>query len=521
MIPGSAWNWTAIKQSNLNQKMNKKMAMKTNYWFNRNRLLSGLRFIALLLACSAIAQSAIAVTPEPDGGYPNGNTAEEDNALLELNTGTPTPTPTASFPLKKSPNNRYLTDQNGTPFLLIGDSNWMSVAQFRNADIDTYLADRAAKGFNTILVQTIDTHFSDNAPNNIDGVAPFTVPNNFSTANPAFYTRFDYLLNRAATYGMVVVTFPLYTGVRCEKGWGQQMIASSTADLQTFGTFLGNRYKNKPNIIWVMAGDESPYTCGLETKVNAFATSLTTADPNHLVTQHNQGGEAVTPWLAHGPVPSWLTLNSTYGPSPLTFTQGQTAYNRANTRPFFMIESYYENMHSLSRKDVRSEAYWALLSGNCGYVFGNCPMWGAGSAVTHTKCPDINADWHLQLNSPGARDMTRLKNLFTSVAWHTLVPDFTHTTVTAGYGTGITTVTTSRASNGSFVMSYLPSLNRVTVNMTRLTGSSVVARWYDPSNGVYTTVAGSPFPNTGSRVFTPTGNNSSGASDWVLVLQSR
>ena len=32
-----------------------------------------------------------------------------------------------------------------------------------------------------------------------------------------------------------------------------------------------------------------------------------------------------------------------------------------------------------------------------------------------------------------------------------LVPDFTHTTVTSGFGTGTTTVTTGRASDGSFV----------------------------------------------------------------------
>jgi hypothetical protein len=436
--------------------MNNKMAMKTNYWFNRNRLLSGLRFIALLLTCFAIAQSAIAVSPEPDRGYPDGNTAEEDNALLDLNTGANTPT--ARFPLKKSANNRYLTDQNGTPFLLIGDSNWIAVAQFTNADIDTYLADRAAKGFNTILVQTIDSFFADNAPNNIDGVAPFTVPNNFSRANPAFYTRFDYLLDRAASYGMVVVTFPLYMGYQCNRqGWASAMQASSTANLQAFGTFLGNRYKNKGNIIWVMAGDTTPFFCGLSAKVNAFATALAAADPNHLITEHNENGEAVTPWLAGG-VPSWLTLNSTYGFHNLTFTYGRPAYQRTPTRPFFLMESWYENMHSMTRKGLRAEGYWALLSGHCGYVFGNCPIWGAGSAVTHAKCPSVSANWRLQLNSPGARDMTRLKNLFRSVAWQTLVPDFTHTTVTAGYGSGTTTVTTGRASDGSFVMSYLPAV---------------------------------------------------------------
>jgi hypothetical protein len=42
--------------------------------------------IPLVFACFALAQSAQAVTPEPDGSYPNGDTAEEDSALLDLST---------------------------------------------------------------------------------------------------------------------------------------------------------------------------------------------------------------------------------------------------------------------------------------------------------------------------------------------------------------------------------------------------------------------------------------------------
>jgi uncharacterized coiled-coil protein SlyX len=44
-------------------------------------------FIALLLACFAIPQSARAVSPPPDGGYPLGNTAEGEHALLSLTIG--------------------------------------------------------------------------------------------------------------------------------------------------------------------------------------------------------------------------------------------------------------------------------------------------------------------------------------------------------------------------------------------------------------------------------------------------
>src|SRR5712691_5061880 len=40
--------------------------------------------IALTLVCFALSPQAKAVTPAPDGGYPNRNTAEGDNALLNL-----------------------------------------------------------------------------------------------------------------------------------------------------------------------------------------------------------------------------------------------------------------------------------------------------------------------------------------------------------------------------------------------------------------------------------------------------
>ena len=56
--------------------------------------------VGLLWTCATVAR---AVNPPPDGGYPGGNTAEGQNALLSLNndiyntaTGTPSATPTCS-----------------------------------------------------------------------------------------------------------------------------------------------------------------------------------------------------------------------------------------------------------------------------------------------------------------------------------------------------------------------------------------------------------------------------------------
>src|SRR6476660_1408542 len=54
------------------------------------QLIRGFLLIALLLAWFALASApdAFGVVPAPDGGYPGGNTAEGDNALFSLTTGT-------------------------------------------------------------------------------------------------------------------------------------------------------------------------------------------------------------------------------------------------------------------------------------------------------------------------------------------------------------------------------------------------------------------------------------------------
>jgi Chaperone of endosialidase len=49
--------------------------------------LKQLSLVALLLTCFALSQSAQAVVPPPDGGYPNFTTAEGTNALQSLTTG--------------------------------------------------------------------------------------------------------------------------------------------------------------------------------------------------------------------------------------------------------------------------------------------------------------------------------------------------------------------------------------------------------------------------------------------------
>ena len=177
--------------------------------------------------------------------------------------------------------------------------------------------------------------------------------------------------------------------------------------------------------------------------------------------------------------------------------------------PFFYIEGTYEN-EGASDVCLRSQAYWSILGGSSGHVFGNNPIWAFTGPA-----------WQQALNSTGAQSMANVGALFRSRAWQTLVPDYLHQVVTAGYGSinNATYVSAARAGDGSMVIAYLPAGGTITVDMSRLSGSAT-ARWYDPAAGTFTSITGSPFANAGSRNFTTPGTNAGGSVDWVLVLET-
>ena len=63
-------------------------------------------------------------------------------------------------------------------------------------------------------------------------------------------------------------------------------------------------------------------------------------------------------------------------------------------------------------------------------------------------------------------------------------------------------------------------MGEITAEMSKFSGG-VTARWYDPTNGTYQDISGSPFPIPGSRQFSAPGINSADSSDWVLVLETQ
>jgi len=275
------------------------------------------------------------------------------------------------FPLRaEGSGERFLVDSDNQPFFWLGDAAWSLIAQLKREDVSFYLDDRRAKGFSVILVSLIEHKFCTNAPANIYGDLPFT-GKPFTTPNEKYFKHADYVIKSAAERNIIVLLAPLYLGYDCkDEGWCSEVKTTSISDLYSWGRYVGDRYKNFSNIIWVIGGDTDP--TGVKDKVLEMIKGIREKDTTHIFTAHNQPETmAVTPWIGEG----WLTINNVYSYDSILYSHFKTAYELKPVMPYYLCESAYENEHNATPQQLRSQAYQAILSGSMGHIFGNCPLW--------------------------------------------------------------------------------------------------------------------------------------------------
>jgi hypothetical protein len=409
------------------------------------------------------------------------------------------------YPLRVDPTSRYMVDQTNKPFLLVGDAAWSLFVGVSKADADLYLENRKQRGFTAILASLIEHQFAANPPRNFYGDHPFT-GQTFTTPNDAYFAHVDYIVKSAATKGIVVFLAPLYLGYNCgSQGWCAEVQAATTSQMRDWGQYVGNRYKNFDNIVWVIGGDMDPIS--VQTKVQAMVDGILSIDLRHPFTAHNAPDQmAAAPW----PGATWLNVNNVYTHGR-AYQSMLSAYSISPPKPVFLIEAAYENEHGVTKQELRAQSYWTVLSGGFGHMFGNCPIWGFG--FTSGFCASTN--WKVQLDSAGAVNMQYFGALFNSRHWQTLVPDTSGAILTAGSRTFWQSnyAAAACAADGSSILIYLPSARTISVNGACLVGNTMMAWWYNPGNGAATEIG--TYPKTGTQNFTPP---SSG--DWVLVLDS-
>ncbi len=401
-----------------------------------------------------------------------------------------------AYPLKISANHRFLVDQNNRPFLIQGDAPWSLIVGLDKPDVETYLRNRQAKGFNTLMVNLLEHKFAKHPPNNVFGEGPFTTPGDFSTPNEKYFAYADWVIRKAGEYGIKVLLAPIYLGYKgTDEGWIEETLQNGPAKCLAYGLYVGKRYRDFDNIIWLIGGDRNPESA-LE-DVDLIALGIKENDHRHLMTAHCAPENTAMDQYAGG---RWVDLNTTYA-YKLVHDSLLANYNFKPTMPYFLIETTYEGEHNASAVQIRRQAYWADLAGSTGQFMGNRPIWG------------FDPGWKEALDAPGSQDMARLNKLFQSRPWEQLVPDERHEVVTGGLGefNGLDILMAARAQDGSTVIAYLPTSRKVTVDMSKLSGANAKAWWFDPRTGKSS--AAGEFPTTDARDFIPPGEG-----DWVLVL---
>ena len=409
-----------------------------------------------------------------------------------------------TFPLKVSSNGRYLEQQDGTPFPVVGEAAWSAIVQWTLSEAQQYLDDRAAKGFNSILVELVEHFFSTNAPNNIANDPPFTGTAFQSAANQDYIDHAISVIEYALGLGMVVQVSSCYTGFSgSDEGWDTEILAATDSQMYGWGAYVGALLAPYDGIVHVIGGDSNP-DATMQSRLTSFVNGLKSEDSRHILTAHcAPGTSSVEQWGQ----PSWLDLNFAYSSHPTTVAETDIAFGESPTIPFILGEAYYENEHSMTPQQLRAQAYWAMLRGGCGHNFGNCPIWHAGASVSWCG----TTDWQGNLDSDGSWSMSRLAYLLGSRPWHLLEPDLTDTVMTAGHSTGTDYAVAALASDGSTMVAYLPSSREVTIDLTEFSGSSVQAWWVDGATGAIA-LAG-PFATSGSQALTPPF-----AGDSILVI---
>jgi len=427
------------------------------------------------------------------------------------------------YSVKISAPGRYLVDQNNAPFLIVGASPQAMAVNVSLADAASYLADRATNGFNTVLMEVLCNTYTGGRANGsmLDGTLPFTntIPSTTSydltAPNETYFARIDQIVRMAATNGIQVMLDPIETG-----GWLTTMLDNGTANCRAYGQYLGNRYKDFPNVIWFSGNDfQNWQNANDDAVVTAVALGIKDEDTNHLQTiELNYFSSSSLDDPNWAPI---VGLNGAYTYYP-TYDEVLHAYRQSTNTPTFLEEANYEFESLISGEPLttapilRKQEYWTILSGGlAGQLYGNHYTWAFLSG------------WQTNLETLGTLEMKYVTALFAPRAWYNLIPDTNHVVVTAGYGTYSSSgyvannnyLTAARTPDGTLVIAYTPVIQQFTVDMSKLNGP-VVARWYEPTTGAYIPIAGSPLPNTGTRNFTPPGNNTDGDGGWALVLET-
>ncbi len=431
-----------------------------------------------------------------------------------------------------APNGRHLVQYDGTPFFYLGDTAWELLHRLSRPEIDSYLANRAAKGFTVAQVVVLGEIDGLTTPN-AEGELPL-IDLDPTQPNPRYFALLDYLVEQAEQVGMCVAVLPTWGAYTVEEKHVlfEDHLLFNPDNAYVYGRFFGQRYAESPNIIWVLGGDRSP--AGVEAMWHAMARGITEAvtqvEPRYppLMTYHPYGGHSSSEWMHDAPWLSFNMLQSGHKLDGKPYEMVASDYARTPIKPVINGEPTYEaipDQLDASRPKsgadiIRRHAYWSVFAGACGHAYGANEMWMMWRPELEplTKKLDISpflgasTPWYQAMDYEGAGQLRHLRALIESRPMLTQIP--AQDLIASSDQEGEYHIQAARCAEGSYAMVYIPQPDQtVAIHLDHFAGGPIRAWWYDPRTGAAHVLA-EGLPAQGTHEFT----TPSTGPDWVLVL---
>jgi len=427
--------------------------------------------------------------------------------------------------LKVSENKHFLVFEDGTPFFYLGDTGWELFHRLNKDETEKYLENRREKGFTVIQAVVLAELDGLNTPN-AEGNKPL-INNNPLTPNEKYFEHVDWVIKKAEEKGIFIGVLPTW-GDKWNRKWGEGPQIFNPENAKAYGKFIGQRYKNSPNIIWILGGDR-PIEAEIHRQIIvAMAEGLREGDGGrHLISFHPTGGTGSSQYLPNEP---WLDFNMRQNGHSLSYTERyymtNDDYRIEPAKPVIDAEPVYEdhpinfnpdaNGHSTSA-DIRRPLYWDLFSGAFGHTYGHHSVWQMW-APSRDPINRPLMPWYEAIDQPGAFQMMYGRLLMESRPFLTRIPDntiiVTDRIASSIPGNGSYRYVATRDEAGTYAMIYVPVGRKFSVRMDAIKGKEVAAWWFNPRNGDAKEIG--KYANSGIQIFTtPTpGEN----LDWILVL---
>ncbi len=419
-----------------------------------------------------------------------------------------------------SKNNRFLMKDN-TPFFWMGDTAWELFHRLDREEAEFYLKKRAAQGFTVIQCVALAELDGLNTPNTY-GDKPL-INNDITQANEAYFKHVDFIIDKAAEVGLTIAFLPTWGDKLFKSHWGTGPEILNVANAKIYGKWLGMRYKNKKNMIWILGGDRNPREGSQDVEVwRSMAEGITEAHGGKdkvMMSFHPQSdSQGASRWFH---TDDWLDFNMFQNghcrDTPI-YDNIKGSYDRKLIKPVLDGEPLYEDhpvcfnpveLGTSSPYDVRRYAYLNVFAGAFGHTYGCHDIWQMYSS----KREGINQPhfyWSLAIDLPGAKQMKYLRRLIESRSMLDRIPD--QSLILESNLASNERIQATRGNDYAFI--YVSAGKTVTVNMGKISGNQINAYWFDPRNGKVEDLG--KFENKGTKQFTPI--TLGYGQDWILVL---